>query len=45
MLQHLLLPALLCLTGPAVAPAQQTSQSEQRPVADLVADRKASRSD
>ena len=30
MLQHLLLPALLCLTGPAVAPAQQTTAGKQR---------------
>src|SRR5262249_40590825 len=40
MLQHLLLPALLCLTGPAVAPAQQTAEGKQRSVADLVADLK-----
>src|SRR4051812_14042406 len=38
MLQHLLLPALLCLAAPAAAPAQTTSEGKQRPVADLVAD-------
>src|SRR5436190_10866055 len=40
MLQHLLLPAMLCLTGTVVAPAQKTSEGKQRPVADLVADLK-----
>src|SRR5262245_38747545 len=40
MLQHLLLPALLCLAAPATTPAQKTSEGKQRPVADLVADLK-----
>src|SRR5262245_12840897 len=40
MLQHLLLPALLCLAGPAAPPTQETTEGEQRPVADLVADLK-----
>src|SRR4051812_24089372 len=40
MLQHLLLPALLCLAAPAATPAQKTSEGKQRSVAELVKDLK-----